>query len=108
MSTTETVTQTQLGQIPAETAQPKEVHVNHTEIHQDRASKPAKVKRNNQTGALGSFASGSLAATSGTGPKMRTCDVNGATSGPSNQIETMEAVAKTGQRKVTNAGKLGC
>ena len=107
MSATQTVTETQESQVPAETGQFNAVPVNQTQIQQDRSSKTQKPKRNNQTGTVGLRTSSTLAATTGTVQTTRTSDTNIATSGPSNPKETMGTVCGTGPPKQQQAGKLG-
>ena len=106
MSATETVTQTQEGQIPAQSAQFTRVPVNQTQIQQDPTNRPSRVKMKKQSGAVGSVASGSMAATSATEPTSRTSDVNVARYGPSNPMETMGAMGGT-PPKLKQSGKLG-
>ena len=107
MSATQTVTETQESQVPAETGQFNAVPVNQTQIQQDRSSKTQKPKRNNQTGTVGLGASSIMAATTGTVQTTRTSDANVATLGPSNPKETMGTVDGTGAPKQQQAGKLG-
>ena len=84
MSATETVTETQASQVPAESRKFNPVPLNQTQIQKDRSSKTQKPKKNNQTGTLGLGTSSTMAATTGTVQMTRTTDGNVATLGPSN------------------------